>query len=116
MQPNLAAAPFYLIVRRHKLGWFFLERDVAATNRHDTINEIVGDPTDVSMVIELEAEANGEGGRWRDATSDLMAEIADRAASDGESISTELRDLIQTHAGMDHARGLRVHDRSFAAA
>lgn len=103
---------FYVIFKRHRLGAYAVERDVANMNRADTIKEIAGDPQDVMAVIEF----NAVEGTSRDATSDLAKDIADRAGDDGHPISPALRDLIETHAGCEHVRGLRVFDKTFAAA
>jgi hypothetical protein len=50
-----------------------------------------------------------------DVTEDIAIAIAG-SFDPGEPIPAALRDFIETHAGLDYARGLRVADRSFAAA
>lgn len=101
----------YIIVKRHKLGFYSVERDVADMRRARTIEAIIGDPDDVASVIEF----NAVEGISRDATSDIMAEIAQKAGDDGHPISPELYELISDHAGADYSAGLRTYDRSFAA-
>ncbi len=101
----------YIIMKRHKLGFFSVERDIADMGRARTIEALVAEPNDIAAVIEFNAVEHSS----RDATSDLAAEIADRAGSDGHPISPELHEFISYFAGADYAQGLRIYDRSFAA-
>lgn len=50
-----------------------------------------------------------------DVTEELAVEIAGRCDA-GEPISPELYAFIETNAGLEHVRGLRILDRTFAAA
>jgi hypothetical protein len=102
----------YLIIKRHRLGAFSIERDVTSMNRAETIKAVAADPADVAAVIEF----NAVEGTSRDATSDLAKEIADRAGDDCHPISAALYEFISDHAGIDCAHGLRVFDPNFAAA
>jgi hypothetical protein len=51
-----------------------------------------------------------------DITEDIAIAIANRAGNEGDPIRPELRDFIESHAGLAYARGLRVLDPTFAAA
>ena len=48
-----------------------------------------------------------------DVTEEIAIAIANGAGT--EPITVALRDFIETHAGLDYARGLAIADRSFAA-
>lgn len=48
-------------------------------------------------------------------TEDVAIKLAQMAGRSGDPISEQVRDLIETHAGLEYARGLRVIDCSFAA-
>jgi hypothetical protein len=50
-----------------------------------------------------------------DVTEEIAIEIANRL-DPASPIRPELRDFIETNAGLDYAHGLAVEDRSFAAA
>jgi len=102
----------YLIIKRHRLGAYSMERDVANMGRAKTIEDVASDPADLAAIIEFNAVEHTS----RDATSDIMAEIASRAADSGQPISQALWDLISDTCGIDYAIGLKIADRTFAAA
>jgi hypothetical protein len=104
-----------MIIARHRAGAFAAERDVDDLGLESTIADIMaGQVADVERVIAFNpAEA------WsRDATEDIAIEIARRIgrAKSCEPIAPALRDFIETHAGLDFARGLAVDERTFDAA
>ena len=101
----------YLIMKRHKLGFYSIERDVADMSRSKTIEAIVSDPSDIAAVIEFNAVEHSS----RDATSDLAIEIADRTVDIGLPVSTALRDFIEAAAGLEWVRNLPVADLTFTA-
>jgi hypothetical protein len=93
-------------------GWYAVERAAEDMTRAATIRDIkAGQVEDVVAVVAFNPVEHVAD----DVTEDIAIAIAD-SLDPGEPISAELRDFIETHAGLDYARGLRVADRSFAAA
>ncbi len=50
-----------------------------------------------------------------DVTEEIAVELANSLDA-GEPISSEIHAFIETNAGLEYARGLRVYDPTFAAA
>jgi hypothetical protein len=104
-------ATLHMIIARNGRAAFAAERNVSDLGLESTIADIMaGQVEDVERVIAFNpAEA------WsRDATEDIAIEIANRIGHD--PIAPALRDFIETHAGLDYTRGLRVTERAFTAA
>ncbi len=97
-------------VRGRAPGWYAVERAAEDMTRAATIRDIkAGQVEDVVAVVAFNPVEH--------VADDVTEDIAIAGSFDpGEPISAELRDFIETHAGLDYARGLRVADRCFAAA
>ena len=98
--------------RGHVAGWYAVERAAEDMTRAATIRDIkAGQVEDVVAVIAFNPVEHVAD----DVTEDIAIAIAG-SLDPAEPIPAALRDFIETHAGFDYARGLRVADRSFAAA
>ena len=109
--PACPDATLHMIIARHRRGAYAAERDVGDLSLEATIADIIsGQVEDVERVIAFNpAEC------WsRDATEDIAIEIANRVGR--ESVRAAVRDFIETHAGLDYARGLELAERTFDAA
>jgi hypothetical protein len=115
--PRTLDQPLHAILCRVKargraVGWYAVERAAEDMTRAATIRDIkAGQVEDVVAVIAFNPIEHVAD----DVTEDIAIAIAG-SLDPGEPISAELRDFIETYAGLDYARGLRVADRSFAAA
>lgn len=102
-------ASMHMIVVRHPNGAYVPERNVFDLDLESTIKDIMeGQVEDVEHVFAF----NPAEHTCSDVTEDIAIEIASRVA--GESIHRFLFDFIETHAGADYARGLRVREDVFA--
>jgi hypothetical protein len=100
----------YAILCQNKGVAYFAERGLAeACNRQTLINDIA--TGQVEGVVRVYA-FNPVENTAEDVTEEIAVEIANGVA---DPITVDLRDFIETHAGLDYARGLAVADRSFAA-
>ena len=103
----------YAILCAHKGLGYFAERSLeASASRDTTLADIMaGQVEGVEKVFAFNpAEHIAD-----DVTEAIAVEIANRLDSTSP-IRPELRDFIESNAGLDFARGLAVEDRSFAVA
>jgi len=94
--PGPPDTTLHMIIPRHRRGAYAAERDVGDLGREATIPDIMnGQVEGVERVIAFNpAEC------WsRDATEDVAIEIAHRVGNG--SIRAVVRDLSETHAGLD---------------
>ena len=105
---------YYTILCVHRgLGFFFAERPLeASTSREAAVADIIaGQIEGVEKVFAFNpAEHIAD-----DVTEEIALEIAGRL-DPASPIRPELRDFLEANAGLAAARGLRIDDRSFAAA
>ncbi len=102
----------YAILCAHAGIAYFAERRLEdAASREATIADIMaGQVAGVEKVFAFNpAEHTAD-----DVTEEIAIEIANRCGAN--PIAPALYDFIETHAGLELARGLRVCERSFAAA
>ena len=103
----------YAILCAHKGLGYFAERTLEASrSREAAVADIMaGQVEGVEKVFAFNpAEHIAD-----DVTEEIAVEIASRL-DPASPIRPELRDFIETNAGLAYARGLAVADRSFAAA
>lgn len=102
----------YAILCSDRKATWFAERHLAdACIRETTVQDIKSGQVEyVAKVFAF----NPSEHTCDDVTEEIAVEIA-RSLDPSEPISPELHDFIETHAGLEMARGLRVYDRSFAA-
>jgi hypothetical protein len=103
----------YAILCAHDGLGYFAERSLeASASREAAIADIMaGEVEGVEKVFCFNpAEHIAD-----DVTEEIAIEIANRLAP-AAPIRPELRDFIETNAGLDYAHGLAVDDRSFATA
>ena len=104
-------AHYAILCRDLGVSWFAERRLEDACSRETTVDDIRhGQVEHVAKVFAW----NPAEHTCDDVTEAIAIEIANGLDA-GEPISPELRDFIETHAGLGYARGLRVYDRSFAA-
>jgi hypothetical protein len=103
----------YAILCVHRGAGFFAERPLeASASREAAIADIMAGQVDgVEKVFAFNpAEHIAD-----DVTEEIALEIAGRL-DPASPIRPELRDFIEANAGLAAARGMRVDDRTFAAA
>jgi hypothetical protein len=91
-------------------GWYAVDRMDIDMTRQATIRDIGnGEYTNVAAVIAFNPSEHTAD----DVTEEIAIEIANGLDA-SEPITAELFDFIETHAGLDYARGLRVADRTLS--
>lgn len=80
------------------------------------ISDMLGGQIEALGFIDRITEVNDDEGTARDVTDDFAIATARYCGlHDIREVSRAVYDFIETHAGPQYARGLRIEDRSFAA-